>query len=271
MGGSLQDSNIDFLNIEGNKRPSSPQPNPNVATGGIKTSSTTPRSPTGTKQLIKEFNDRIAEHQNRGNVNPTPPSNKNTPSRQNSQGNRESFPSLPSQDQNKKSGPWNSQNNPTGNANLPQGTTNPPGSNNQWGPQSRNQNRQQNRDFPGLPNSAGSTLPNSASSTVQPSTPKSWSSVVSSNNKPGGSNPPPTGFQPTSVKSSATLQPIVPGAPLPPVQSTTPVVEVISDSELKTLSENLLKKDNNNAAKYITVNYQGRTSSFSKDDLAPQP
>lgn len=43
------------------------------------------------------------------------------------------------------------------------------------------------------------------------------------------------------------------------------------DNELKDFSENLLKKDVNNAAKYVTINYQHKTSSRSSNDEAPQP
>lgn len=44
-----------------------------------------------------------------------------------------------------------------------------------------------------------------------------------------------------------------------------------SDLELESLSEELLRKDVNNAAKLITVNVQERTTFQSKDDKAPQP
>lgn len=43
------------------------------------------------------------------------------------------------------------------------------------------------------------------------------------------------------------------------------------DNELREFSENLLKKDVNNAAKLITINYQGRTTSRSQTDEAPEP
>lgn len=45
----------------------------------------------------------------------------------------------------------------------------------------------------------------------------------------------------------------------------------VSDAELVTISEELLRKDNNNAAKYLTVNYQEKTTSQSKEDKAPLP
>lgn len=44
-----------------------------------------------------------------------------------------------------------------------------------------------------------------------------------------------------------------------------------TDAELQVVSEELLRKDVNNAAKYITINYQEKTTSFSKDDKAPSP
>ena len=42
------------------------------------------------------------------------------------------------------------------------------------------------------------------------------------------------------------------------------------DDELREFSEALLKKDTNNAAKYVTINYQGKTTSRSTKDEAPQ-
>ncbi|XP_047985538.1 endoribonuclease CG2145-like [Leguminivora glycinivorella] len=44
-----------------------------------------------------------------------------------------------------------------------------------------------------------------------------------------------------------------------------------SDAELQSLSEELLRKDTNNAAKYVTINYQEKTTSQSKEDKAPLP
>ncbi|XP_049814380.1 endoribonuclease CG2145-like isoform X1 [Schistocerca nitens] len=45
----------------------------------------------------------------------------------------------------------------------------------------------------------------------------------------------------------------------------------VTDKELQTLSETLLKKDVNNAAKFIKINYQARTRSNSLTDAAPLP
>ncbi|XP_026319946.1 poly(U)-specific endoribonuclease homolog [Hyposmocoma kahamanoa] len=44
-----------------------------------------------------------------------------------------------------------------------------------------------------------------------------------------------------------------------------------TDAELQTLSEELLRKDTNNAAKYVTINYQEKTTSQSKVDNAALP
>ncbi|XP_068626494.1 endoribonuclease CG2145-like [Battus philenor] len=45
----------------------------------------------------------------------------------------------------------------------------------------------------------------------------------------------------------------------------------VTNAELQILSEELLRKDINNAAKYLTINYQEKTSSQSNEDKAPQP
>lgn len=44
-----------------------------------------------------------------------------------------------------------------------------------------------------------------------------------------------------------------------------------TDYELQTVSEELLRKDTNNAARYITINYQEKTTSQSKVDNAALP
>lgn len=44
-----------------------------------------------------------------------------------------------------------------------------------------------------------------------------------------------------------------------------------SNTDIEALSEELLRKDFNNAAKFITVNIQERTTFQSKDDKAPEP
>ena len=45
----------------------------------------------------------------------------------------------------------------------------------------------------------------------------------------------------------------------------------VSDKELQDFTEELLKKDINNAAQYIRINYQGHTKSSSAQDEAPEP
>ncbi|KAJ4437597.1 hypothetical protein ANN_17742 [Periplaneta americana] len=45
----------------------------------------------------------------------------------------------------------------------------------------------------------------------------------------------------------------------------------ITDKELQAFTEELLKKDVNNAAQHIQINYQGHTKSSSTSDEAPQP
>ncbi|XP_023717904.1 poly(U)-specific endoribonuclease homolog [Cryptotermes secundus] len=45
----------------------------------------------------------------------------------------------------------------------------------------------------------------------------------------------------------------------------------ISDKELQAFTDELLKKDVNNAAQYVHINYQGNTKSSSTTDEAPEP
>ncbi|KAK5647732.1 hypothetical protein RI129_002624 [Pyrocoelia pectoralis] len=56
----------------------------------------------------------------------------------------------------------------------------------------------------------------------------------------------------------------------PSYHNTTPTYDV-TDNELRKFSEELLQRDDNNAFKYITVNYQSKTTSGSSQDLAPEP
>ncbi|GLV40220.1 uncharacterized protein CBL_03632 [Carabus blaptoides fortunei] len=59
--------------------------------------------------------------------------------------------------------------------------------------------------------------------------------------------------------------------PGPPGSTTTPKPDDgPTDIELKDFSEALLRRDVNNAAKYVTANIQGKTTSQSKNDEAPQ-
>nr|CAD7429261.1 unnamed protein product [Timema monikensis] len=50
-----------------------------------------------------------------------------------------------------------------------------------------------------------------------------------------------------------------------------PSLSQVNDQDLQTFSETLLTKDVNNAAQYITINYQSKTRSRDNIDKAPQP
>ncbi|XP_050346584.1 endoribonuclease CG2145-like [Nymphalis io] len=115
-------------------------------------------------------------------------------------------------------------------------------------------------------------------STVNTPKPMSFSSVVSGSNKPTSTykvtTPATAGGRPGVANNNAPTK--RPGSPVLPssiisnqgqgTNSNNP-----SDAELQTMSEELLRKDINNAAKYVTVNYQEKTTSLSKEDKAPLP
>lgn len=112
------------------------------------------------------------------------------------------------------------------------------------------------------PNTLMSNLPNPS----RPAQPFSYSSVVS-----GGMNKNSMASTPTpKLPSTPTLAPKLPNIIADPKQNNQQG-SIASDSELKAVSEDLLKKDVNNAAKLITVNYQGKTTSSSKTDMAQNP
>lgn len=127
--------------------------------------------------------------------------------------------------------------------------------------------------FTGKP---GQTSPN-----VTPK-PMSYSDILSGSNK-HGSPPSSPGLKPgipnaNGVKPPATNTVNVPTPKPNPVlpsslanTNTNNNRNGPTDVELQTLSEELLRKDVNNAAKYVTINYQEKTTSFSKEDKAPQP
>lgn len=102
--------------------------------------------------------------------------------------------------------------------------------------------------------------------------PMSFSSVLAGN-KPSIhstlTTPKPTTRIPTSSMSRPGT-PVLPSSIVNNNRGTTNTNSV-SDAELEALSEELLRKDTNNAAKYITVNYQEKTTSQSKEDKAPLP
>lgn len=119
----------------------------------------------------------------------------------------------------------------------------------------------------------------STSTTVTQTTPKTPSSPtkpVSFSDILSGSKSPST--QLTTPRPSTrfpvnnpTTRPVLPSSILnqntPAAVSSGPA----TDLELKTLSEELLRKDVNNAAKFVTVNYQEKTTSQSTEDKAPSP
>lgn len=84
-------------------------------------------------------------------------------------------------------------------------------------------------------------------------------------------NRPGTGFSSSPTHRPAT--PVLPSSILNNNRNNNQANNANSptDTELQTLSEELLRKDNNNAAKYITINYQQKTTSYSSEDKAPLP
>ncbi|CAG4978465.1 unnamed protein product [Parnassius apollo] len=110
--------------------------------------------------------------------------------------------------------------------------------------------------------------------------PMSFSSVVAGTSKHTTINPTqatPHVQKPTipnsGINTQPTGRPVLPSSILNNNENTNQASgsNIASDSELQALSEELLRKDINNAAKYVTINYQGKTTSQSKEDNAPQP
>lgn len=111
--------------------------------------------------------------------------------------------------------------------------------------------------------------------TTLPAKPTSFSSVLSESNKPTLPTTKPAwsiGPSKSSATSASTKKPIVlPSSIVSNNNNQGSNSNGVSDIDLQTLSEELLRKDTNNAAKHVTVNYQGKTTSESKDDKAPLP
>ncbi|XP_077296559.1 uncharacterized protein LOC143918471 [Arctopsyche grandis] len=95
----------------------------------------------------------------------------------------------------------------------------------------------------------------------------SWASVASGKGPTGGSKP----SSPTQLKPQPQFPTAAKTTPKPGDAKTTAAPEIASDKELSDMSEALLNKDVNNPAKFVTLNSQQKTTSFSKDDLAPEP
>lgn len=129
-------------------------------------------------------------------------------------------------------------------------------------------------------NAPGSTL--TTSSFTQP-TPKpvstatkplSFSNVVSGPNPSAQTTittPKPSTRLPSNTPTSRPGSSVLPSSIVNRNQNNQANNNAPTDLELQTLSEELLRKDVNNAAKYVTINYQEKTTSQSKDDKAPNP
>lgn len=112
------------------------------------------------------------------------------------------------------------------------------------------------------------TTPKSPSS---PTKPLSFSDILSGSKSPSTpfTTPKPTTRFPVSIPPT---RPGLPSSTLNKNQNTPAISSgPATDLELQTLSEELLRKDVNNAAKFVTINYQEKTTSQSKDDKAPGP
>lgn len=109
-------------------------------------------------------------------------------------------------------------------------------------------------DFPALPTSRGGTPTQQPTSTI----PSAWGSTKSTN----GVTTPAVQFVPRPTT--------VPKAPVPVPQLPQSGGVKGQDNELTELTELLLTKDTNNAYKYVKVNYQGKTQSFSSSDEASE-
>ncbi|XP_059050964.1 uridylate-specific endoribonuclease C-like isoform X2 [Achroia grisella] len=119
------------------------------------------------------------------------------------------------------------------------------------------------------------TQPNQKISTIYIPKPSSYSGVVSGHTSTSG-----TTFKPSSKGPYQSTFPVYgmttvrPGSPILPstlVNNNLNNRNNPTDTELQTLSEDLLRKDVNNAAKYITINFQEKTTGQSKEDRAPRP
>ncbi|CAG9796543.1 unnamed protein product [Diatraea saccharalis] len=118
------------------------------------------------------------------------------------------------------------------------------------------------------------------SQTHQTPKPSSYSEIMTNSNRNTATSSRTT-LKPSSIgtaTSSKHLSPTTTRRPLIPPSS---VVNnnrnqgnnrnSVTETELQTLSEELLRKDINNAAKYITINYQAKTTAQSLEDKAPLP
>ncbi|CAH0592606.1 unnamed protein product [Chrysodeixis includens] len=113
------------------------------------------------------------------------------------------------------------------------------------------------------------TKPSQITTAIVTPKPMSFSSVVSGNKiNSQSSTPKPTTRNPSTPTRTGT--PVLPSSIVNNNKGSAND-NTVTDDELVTISEELLRKDNNNAAKYLTVNYQEKTTSQSKEDKAPLP
>ncbi|XP_075973577.1 uncharacterized protein LOC142974889 [Anticarsia gemmatalis] len=107
-----------------------------------------------------------------------------------------------------------------------------------------------------------------------PTKPMSFSSIVAGQKPNAGAQMPTTAKPGTNAPNSPGSRPGTPVLPSTIVNNnrgTNSNGNTVTDAELQTLSEELLRKDTNNAARYITINYQEKTTSQSSQDKAPLP
>lgn len=116
--------------------------------------------------------------------------------------------------------------------------------------------------------------------TVSTPKPLSFSAVVAGPNKQPSPATIPTSKPSTKSPPNSQPQTTLPGFPVLPSSilnqnrknnNNQNNANGPTDAELQTLSEELLRKDTNNAAKYLTINYQEKTTSQSKVDNAALP
>ncbi|CAG9581572.1 unnamed protein product [Danaus chrysippus] len=112
----------------------------------------------------------------------------------------------------------------------------------------------------------------STASTNPTPKPISFSSVVSGSKKPSTLPSSSSSLTPTSPSKLA-LNNLPTNLVLPSSLANNQGTNTngLTDVELQNVSEELLRKDVNNAAKYITISYQEKTTAMSKDDKSPLP
>lgn len=121
-----------------------------------------------------------------------------------------------------------------------------------------------NPNWPALPTQSTPSKNGLLYPTAPTLKPPSFSSVVS-----GGGADKPIGTSSVQTPAPAKRPTVLPSTLVNKNQNTNS--NSPTDLELQNLSEELLRKDTNNAFTLITINYQEKTTSQSKDDKAPYP